>query len=196
MNLIKYFKILNNSDLEFIQYYYNKLLTNIQNLITNNISEENEIEILLLLFPFIKNIELLNNIQNLNEIYLEKDSFGNFIYTNWQYDHCYYNSNEIDKNAIKYDSNPRQQIIDNYKFLLLTLENINHRLFVNWNNIYPLGVSTINNYKQSKIYLETIIAVNKGIFQLHNYETDIIQYKHLYVGTIYNVIFNYLFVKI
>lgn len=186
MNIIKYFKLLNNSDLQFVQYYYDNLIINIKQLITTNITETNEVEILLLLIPFIKNIQLLNNIQNLDDICtIQKNN--EYIYSNWQYDHCYYNDKIINY------SNLREQIKTNYKLLILTLENINHRLFVNWDNIYPLGVSDINNYKNSLIYKETINSVHNGTFSLHNYSDDIIRYSHIYVGTIYNILYNYFY---
>jgi hypothetical protein len=181
------FTSLNKTDYDFIFTIYLNLIKNISNLFyidLNNLEDSDFIEMILLLIPFINNINDLKNISSFNDIYIRKRN-NKYIYSNIQYNRCGSDLTELNYNQKHFE--------DNYKLLLITLEIISNRLYINWDDVYPLSQSSFNNYKTSEIYINTIEAFNNSKFIIHDYNNYLIEYKHLYVGTIYNVLHNYLY---
>jgi hypothetical protein len=77
----------------------------------------------------------------------------------------------------------------NYIALFQTLQMINHKLYVNWINTQPLN---LENYKQSKIYLNTVQGLNDFVSKVdvisnqEFYDFEI-NYDGLWFGDFYNV---------
>lgn len=71
----------------------------------------------------------------------------------------------------------------NFMSLLESLNQINGKLYINWINITPI---TIEEYKESVIYKETINNFNETVVKIMNSES-ILDYNGLYIGEFYNI---------
>lgn len=176
-------KILHHSMIDLINLIYIKFNLDIS--FWNKIISKNLRAILNLMLPYLINHHLL---ENLKDIYLKQDSNHNFIFSNSQYNRCV---RYFDNNNIKVAFRPflTEYFIDHFLLLLMSIDSISNKLYVNWVNVLPIP---IDNYKSS-LYDNTIKKFTKPPTLLYDY-IDIepgISYQD-----IYNVISNHLFEEI
>lgn len=145
--------------------------------------KKEDIEILILLLPHIKDFEGLKNIKNLKEIFLTNDD-GDFKYSNMFYN---LNDQSVSRFTLEYFENfknIKEFFVNNIIILLQTLEKTFCRLFVNWINVFPFdypkdftvvknGYSDkLPNFQNSRIFINT--------YQLfENKKNFIIDYKKI-----------------
>jgi len=152
----------------------------------------------LLLLPYIDNLDELQNIKYLEEIYTTRhpsDKVNNpqqstprYLFTNIQYNRCIREPfNLMDFNM--------SHIEHNYTLLLKTIQTVANRLYVNWTNIVP-----VIDYKTTSIYTETSNAIRNSVIDdeelFINNSLPIAKHKHLFIGTIYETIYSQLYEKI
>lgn len=176
---------------------------------------------LLMLLPFIDDSDGKKKaqIQSFDEIYIEKDekesdvdintSSPKYKYTNLQYGRCL-RVGEGSGEYIEMKFN-RNHLIDNHELLKYTIHQVSHKLYVNWINILPLSnnravfeKSTI--YEKTSKYFELLKKDRKEIKSAIDESKNIkksddrfigdnahLKYGGLYIGDIYNTIFNYIY---
>jgi hypothetical protein len=151
------------------------------------------IGIFLLLLPFINNINELKTIKSIEEIYIKKEENiditnhqPKYIFSNLQYNLC--NRNPITERKLKLDF-----LENNYFLLKSTLYEISNKMYVNWTNVIPMN---INDFNQTKIYIETKKYFNQNQINEWDYMTSSIPNQHLQVGIIYETIINQLYLQI
>lgn len=164
------------SDQQVSQFENNLLLDNNQDIIG----------LFLLLLPYIKNFDALKTIKNLSEIYSTRtiDSIYDdptktspkYLFSNIQYNRCDPNTAE----EYVFDIDHLRQ---NYELLKITLQKIANKMYVNWNNIYPLSLS---DFKNSICYKITSNHFNYG--KINDEYTG-----QLYIGTLYETLRYYLY---
>lgn len=140
--------------------------------------KKEDIEILILLFPHIKDFEGLKNIKNLKEIFLTNDD-GDFKYSNMFYN---LNDQSVSNFTLEYFENfenVKKFFVNNIIILLQTLEKTFCRLFVNWINVFPFdypenfvvenGYSNkLSNFQNSRIFINTYrLFDNKKNFKIN-----------------------------
>ena len=141
-----------------ILYYFSvqDIVVNYQNVNYHNeiLDELNDLEILLLFFPHIKDIEGLKTIRTLKDIFLKRRD-NNFQFTN-----MFYSFNDPSTTDIKLDhiADYKEIFVDNIIIYLNTLEKSLCRLYVNWVNVFPSMIKSIDNesilfdFKQTRIF--------------------------------------------
>ena len=179
------FSSLNDNDFNFVRNYYLSAIQNVNHFYpTIQLTDIDLIGILQILFPYLNNFDKLKSITSLDQLYTLK-SDDKYIFTNFQYDH----GDMLNNNLVEMTFD-RKLFDDNYKLFLLTLETTWHRLFINWNTIFPLTIN-VNDFTNTAIYKNTLYAINNKNLQIHNYGNKLIKYRHLPLVTIYNVLTNY-----
>ncbi|MEM0354085.1 MAG: helicase-related protein [Thermoplasmata archaeon] len=151
--------------------------------------------LLYLLLPFIKDNETNDNKRRLKvlvDIYLEKDADGKFVYTNSQINRCV--RHMVDgKTLIFQRPYLPMYFLHNLDLLLMSMELVVNKLYVNWIDIVPIG---LGEYKNMPIYEHTI----KKFSKISN-ESMRIPVINLYIdpnpglsyNDIYNVMANHLY---
>jgi len=202
-NWIKYvitswFVKLNDDDINILTILTSFLANRINNLFIQDINYQFDLTdskaIISLILPYINdaNYDVYSRLTDLNELILSEPLDSNvlelsrtevlnknFKYTNIGIgllnNNCDLNLNDREYNKLIY-----KIIYNNFVAINETLTIINGKLYVNWVNIYPLS---LNNYKESKIYKNTINNIDNRI---NNIIKDI-EYNGLYIGEFYNV---------
>lgn len=154
--------------------------------------------ILLLMLPFINDNETddkKRKLKKLEDLYLEMDEKGQYVYSNSQYNRCIrYNDGE----DINYLKRPflKEYFLQHLELLLMSIETVSNKLYVNWVDVIPIKM---NKYKETHLYENTIVKIiNRGksyrnVMLINNY-IDLnggISYQDFY-----NVISNHLFNEI
>lgn len=147
-----------------------------------------------LLLPFISNKDQLSQIGSLNDLYITKEpssvnadpekSMIKFKFTNVQYSRCDLKNHQF----IPFN---RSHLEHNYRLLISTIQTISHRMYVNWSNIVP-----VNDFHELSVFIGTQLAIDNKTFLPDNglpTIDNIINYKHLFVGTIYETIYHHLY---
>ncbi len=126
--------------------YRNEILDNLNNL-----------EILLMFFPHIKDIKGLNTITKFEDIFLKRKD-NEFQFTN-----MFYSFNDPSTTDIKLDHiNYKEVFVDNIIICLNTLEKTLCRLYVNWVNVFPSKIkidvneNVMFDFSQTKIFKNTV----------------------------------------
>src|SRR5437868_3062442 len=174
-NLKSIFLSLNSNDLSVLSSYTLNIINHIYDKFNMNdiVAYRNElikndyestIHICLLLLPYIMYSQL-KELQNLTQItdilengqeYNSNDKFPKFKYSNMRYD-----SPERQSYSINND------LAQNYLLLMVTLDKIKNKLYVNFDHIYPLTKSEILNLKEykQKDYAEIYNVLTNQLYQ-------------------------------
>ena len=172
------FPILNSKDSKALFYLVSNYIENIASKFgfENNIlyyhqfyqNNNQDIKAILnLMLPYIDDVN--NNyktkkIKDLNQLLqpkaeINKNKIENFTQNEYEYSNIAYDLLRKDHNMWRPYSNIYNLIANNYMALLHTLEVVNGKLYLNWINIRPI---TINSYKKSKLYINTINNFKNG----------------------------------
>lgn len=132
-------------------------LSEIESTFWEQLQQNNQLDLralLIILLPFIddnENGDKKKALTRLQDIYLTKDSRNNYVYSNSQYNRC-----------IRYNTGENTKIIErpyhsdyfhhNLRLLMMTIETICHKLYVNWVDIVPIS---IDKYQITTVYKET-----------------------------------------
>ncbi|MEM3062208.1 MAG: helicase-related protein [Nitrososphaerota archaeon] len=111
--------------------------------------------LLYLILPFINDNETNDNkrrLRMLKDLYLEKDADGNFIYTNSQINRCVRHMIDGETLIFQRPYLPTY-FIHNLELLLMSMEMVANKLYVNWIDIVPIGM---DEYKNMPIYKHTV----------------------------------------
>jgi hypothetical protein len=202
----KELKILTNYVYNIIQIIYIKF--NIEqkyvNLYINKLKENNNrdiIAITFMLLPYVddkNDFELFKKISQFNDIYVKQKDNKNpddpYLYeiSNIQYNRCVRKNknNKIDTEEIKFEL---KHLEHNYYLLCRTLDRISNKLYVNWITTIPI---TLEDYEQTNVYTSSINAYNNKEIGMWVKLSDINTLRHLYIGDIYDTIYNYLYIEI
>lgn len=117
----------------------------------------NNLEILLMFFPHIKDIKGLNTVTRFEDIFLKRKD-NDFQFTNMFYSFNDPSTTDIKLNHINY----REVFVDNIVICLNTLEKTLCRLYVNWVNVFPSKIkndvneSVMFDFSQTKIFKNTV----------------------------------------
>lgn len=184
-----------------INFIHNKFhfITEVEsNLYWDQLLQNNLLDLRALLnmiLPYISETDSFDSkkgaLKSLKDLYLSKDSTGRFIYTNSQYNRCIrYLDN--DKNIL-YMERPFDVIYfyHHFKLLLMSIEVISNKLYVNWIDVIPVRMDT---YKEIGLYKETIKKISNpnNKFLLGYIDPNL----GLSYGDIYNTIANHLYYQI
>jgi hypothetical protein len=164
----------------------------------NNNQDIKAITFLFLPFLYDEETNIYNKLQNLSEIVCSKIFTKDFLEiekNKAMKEHFKYSTIAI--GLIQKDNTLENDLIyriiyNKFQSLLNTLTIINGKLYVNWINISPL---TLDNYKSSYIYNETITSLEDTIYEYFD-GTNSLYYNGLYIGEFYNVYRNILFENI
>lgn len=151
-----------------------------------------------IMLPYITDNETDDNkhkLKSLKDLYMEKNSDGSYVYTNTQYNRCIrtYDDGKI---KIKYRFFDKEYFYQHLELLLMSVERISNKLYVNWVDIIPVAMS---DYTEMKLYTDTI---SKYISENRTYEH--IQLINNYIDPnpgisyqdFYNVLANHLYHEI
>lgn len=148
--------------------YNNELLDNLNNL-----------EILLLFFPHIKDIDGLKTIARFGDIFLKRKD-NEFQFTN-----MFYSFNDPSTTDIRLDHiNYKEVFVDNIIICLNTLEKTLCRLYVNWVNVFPSKIKYNNqehvmfDFLQTKIFKNTIKEYLNNKDNANTYENSVFNIKY------------------
>lgn len=155
--------------------------------------------ILNMLLPFIDDLdgEKRNALKTLEDLYLDIDEDGKYRYTNSQINRCirFYDEKKDKINIVK---RPYilEYLYDHTRMLAHSISALANKLYINWLDVIPL---TINNYKETQIYRQTLKKIYKktgdpitAVFVDHY--TDLT--PGLGYDDIYNVAMNHLYQEI
>lgn len=148
--------------------YRNEILDNLNNL-----------EILLMFFPHIKDIDGLNTITVFEDIFLKRKD-NEFQFTN-----MFFSFNDPSTTDIKLDHiNYREVFVDNIIICLNTLEKTLCRLYVNWVNVFPSKIKNNVNehvmfdFSQTKIFKNTVKEYLNNKDNTNTYENSVFNIKY------------------
>src|SRR3984885_3546622 len=144
-----------------------------------------------MMLPFIlenNGIDPRKNLRSLKDLYLEKNE-GKYVYTNSQYNRCIRRNN----NTIILRPFIKEYFLQNIKMLLMTIDSVSHKLYINWVDIVPI---LMNEYNESNIYIETKKKLETQPITYPLYDGYIDMQPGLSIGDIYNTISNHLFHEI
>ena len=147
-----------------------------------------------MLLPFISDDSVdskKGTLKKLSDLYLAKDSEGQFIYTNSQYNRCIRMVD--DYGNVTYIERPfcAEYFEHHFKLLLMSIETTANKLHVNWIDILPMRM---DEYPESDLYKATIDKMSKEKYQLLMGYID--PNPGLSCSDIYNTIANHLFYQI
>ncbi len=111
-----------------------------------------------IMLPYIMDNETDDNkhkLKALKDLYMEKNGEGAYIYTNTQYNRCIrsYNNGRID---IKYRPFEKSYFIQHLELLLMSIETVSNKLYVNWVDILPIAMT---DFRKMKLYSDTITKI-------------------------------------
>jgi len=154
-----------------------------------------------LLLPFVSDDDsdtMKKSVSKLNELYVKKNSKGEYMYTNVQYNRCI---RSIDSQEGKPVVRTKERLFNekyldhNFKLLLYSVQTCAMKLFVNWVDIVPF---TLSSYQNHIYYLETVKKLSVSIESkkyeqrterdsrsTHIDETPGMSYQDLYHGISY-----------
>jgi hypothetical protein len=180
------FKNLDSSEYDIIINYFTKLVLLLNNRINlnvvyNDISQKTgkkyfDIsshfnEIVLMLFPFIKNQEEFTKIKHFSNILTEKTPENFFKYSNLQYNIC-------NSKGENYILSSEELIRKYYNFNVLNIDKVIFRLMPNWFNIYPYNFEETNDYKIFNITKSNLFILSIEALKKNNYDdTDFLQFN-------------------
>ena len=98
-----------------------------------------------------------HRLRKLEDLYLEKDTRDQYVYTNMQYNRCI---RKLDTNGtIETFDRPfiRDYFIDHLELLLMSIETVSNKLYVNWVDILPMKMS---EYTNTKLFTDTVNKLN------------------------------------
>jgi len=155
------------------------------------------------MLPFINDDPLDNNkhsLKKLEDLYLEMDPDGmKYKYTNMQYNRCIRTDNNDDyssgitKRSFDIIKRPfkREYFENHMRLLLMSVETVANKLYVNWTNVIPI---TMENFKKKKIYEKTVEKLGLDQAVMIDYYID--REGGLSFQDMYNVITNHLYHEI
>jgi hypothetical protein len=115
-----------------------------------------------MLMPFISdndNDDSKKSVVTFNDLYTKKDSKGEYLYTNMQYNRAIrsieYQGNQLIINT-KERELKREYLDHNFILLLYTIQSAAMKLYVNWVDIVPF---TLESFKKHKYYQDTLIKL-------------------------------------
>lgn len=152
-----------------------------------------------LMLPFIDdkpNDENKKKLVSLRDLYLVKDSRGNYVYTNSQYNRCIRNNEHGE--IVVYNRPYMREYFDHHlELLLMSIETISHKLYVNWVDVVPIAM---NEYQNSALYKNTVDKIigpeNRKISSINLINNYIDPNPGLSYQDIYNTMSNQLFHQI
>ncbi|AYV85398.1 MAG: putative ATP-dependent RNA helicase [Satyrvirus sp.] len=155
-------------------------------LIQNNLLDLKAL--LLMMLPFIDDNEKDDNkhkLKKLENLYLEVDKNGSFVYTNAQYNRCI--RQKIKDRIIKFDRPYiKDYFVHHLELLLMSIESVSNKLYVNWIDVLPVKMK---NFVDSKLYKDTIKKfVGKIVTNDDGVQTAVRDEKINNVGLINNYI--------
>jgi hypothetical protein len=127
-------------------------------LVQNNLLDLHAI--LGIMLPYIKDNETNDNkhkLKSLSELYIKKNDDGAYIYTNTQYNRCIrkYNNGHID---IEFRPYKKEYFYQHLELLLMSIETVSNKLYVNWVDILPV---TMNEFINTKLYSDTVAKITR-----------------------------------
>ncbi|BCS83194.1 putative ATP-dependent RNA helicase [Cotonvirus japonicus] len=99
-----------------------------------------------------------HKLTSLENLYLEKDSRGQYVYTNMQYNRCirqFDNNNNIVTTERPFI---REYFVNHLELLLMSIETCSNKLYVNWVDVLPI---TMTNFTNTSIYHQTISKIHE-----------------------------------
>ena len=114
--------------------------------------------LLAIMLPFISDNESdgkKRKLSKLEDLYLETDENGKFVYTNTQYNRCIRHNNDSQIIIFK---RPylKEYFIDHLELLLMSIETMANKLYINWVDILPMPM---NEYVNTKLYKDTVTKI-------------------------------------
>lgn len=159
-----------------------------------------------ILLPFVDTKADKSEIKDINDIYVQMEEpvdmnleEPSFKYSNIQYGRC--NRTGGQATITKYDVSHLEQ---NFHMLLMTVQQIAHKLYVNWRNVRPLPVYlgvNLNVADDELNFLDLLIhetnqAISSQELKEWNTYDDIQNYGGLFIGDIYDTYANNIFDEI
>lgn len=120
--------------------------------------------LLLILLPFIddKQNDKKQKLKSLEQLYLEKDSKGKYMYTNSQYNRCI---RRMPNDQIIFRPYIHDYFLQHLELLMMSIIASSNKLYVNWIDVLPMRM---NNFKKSKLYAITKQKIATGTIKLVN----------------------------
>jgi ABC-type phosphate transport system ATPase subunit len=149
-----------------------------------------------IMLPFINDNETddkKHQLKRLADLYLEKDNTGAYIYNNSQYNRCI---RHMDGNTIKFFPRPylKEYFQQHLELLLMSIETVANKLYVNWVDILPIRM---NQYTNTKLYSDTVAKIGReNITSVDLINGYIDPMTGLSYQDIYNVMSNHLYHEI
>lgn len=154
------------------------------------------IGILNILLPFVNEKSDKSNISSLNDIYMEKEKSDvpidimktepKYKYSNIQYGLV----SKIDKKEVQFDL---KHLYDNYILLKSTINQVAHKLFVNWINVRPFGGLENEYLKETN---KRLLNNNLDFWDVTDETSEMRNYRGITLETIYEVMANDLYYNI
>lgn len=129
-----------------------------ENLLWDQLKQNNLLDLralLAIMLPFISDNETddkKRKLKKLEDLYLEVDERGMFVYTNSQYNRCI-RHNEDGKIVIMNRPFLKEYFIDHVQLLLMSIETISNKMYVNWVDVLPVKM---NEFVNTKLYKDTV----------------------------------------
>lgn len=169
-----------------------------QNLLWNQLKQNKLLDLralLAIMLPFINDNETddkKRRLKKLEDLYLEVDDKGAFVYTNQQYNRCIRSSYE-NQIVVLYRPFIKDYFDHHLQLLLMSIEYVSNKLYVNWVDVLPMKM---NEFTKSQLYLDTVDKItgsNKMVNLINHYldPNPGISYQDFY-----NVMSNHLYEQI
>ena len=191
-------KIINFINIKFGFWNNNDKNENLlwEQLVQNNLMDLRAL--ILAMLPFVDDNEKddkKRSLKKLNDLYLERDARGMFIYTNSQYNRCI-RHNVNDKTVVFFRPYLKEYFIQHLELLIMSIETISNKLYINWVDILPIRMDI---YMNTKLYRDTINKFNINLPERNN--INMINYyidptPGISYQDFYNVISNHLYHEI
>lgn len=185
----------------YIKFGFNNNMSKSDNIFWEQLTQNELLDLralLNILLPFIMDNDRddnKHNLKKLEDIYLEKNQKGEYIYSNSQYNRCI--RQRSDDDIIIYDRPYlNNYFFENLELLIMTIEMCANKLHVNWIDIIPVKMI---DFTQSQLYYETLRKL--GIYTKVSTNVELIGHyidpgPGLSYQDIYNVMSNHLFHEI
>ncbi|QTF49280.1 putative ATP-dependent RNA helicase [Acanthamoeba polyphaga mimivirus] len=98
-----------------------------------------------------------HRLRNLEDLYLEKDDRGQYVYTNSQYNRCIRRLETDGKISVFNRPFIREYFLDHLEILLMSIETSANKLYVNWVDVLPVKMS---DFDTLDIYKQTVVKLN------------------------------------
>lgn len=148
-----------------------------------------------IMLPYISDNETdskKRKLKKLEDLYLEVNEKGSFVYTNSQYNRC-----------VRHDVNGKimtinrpflkEYFLDHLELLLMSIETMSNKLYVNWVDILPVKM---NEYMNTKLYQDTVVKIGNSVEKVALINNYIDPKPGLSYQDFYNVMSNHLFHQI